>query len=429
VAGATARFFTTKCVAFLKLLVYGINFSPELTGIGKYTGDLAVWLAGRGHEVRVVTAPPYYPDWKVGAGYSAKRWSCNTWQGVQVWRCPLWVPTRPGGVARLLHLASFALSSLPVVLRHAFWRPDVVWVVAPSLLCAPTGLAVARLVRARAWLHIQDFEVDAAFGMGLLTGNGLRRTVLGAERWLLARFDRVSTISPRMVERLHAKGVVPARQVLFPNWVEMQNFDSPAAPSRAGAQDYRVQLGIPSGAIVALYSGNMGAKQGLEVLADVAASLAGNPAVWFVFCGNGVGRAELLARCANLPQVRFLDLQPAQRLPELLGMADIHLLPQRADAADLVMPSKLTGMLASARPVVAGAGPETGLAEVVQHCGMVVPPEDAAAFTEAIELLANDATLRNNLGAAGHSYALQHMERTKVLERFERALLDLTEPC
>ena len=85
----------------MKLLVYGINFAPELTGIGKYTGEMAQWLAAAGHEVRVITAPPYYPAWKVGAGYSGRWWRREAWQGVDVWRCPLWVPQRPGGAKRL----------------------------------------------------------------------------------------------------------------------------------------------------------------------------------------------------------------------------------------------------------------------------------------------------------------------------------------
>ena len=108
----------------MKILLYGINFSPELTGIGKYTGELAAWLVAQGHEVRVVTAPPYYPAWSVSAGYSGSRWQREEWQGVQVWRCPLWVPQQPGGLKRVLHLASFALSSLPVMLRQTLWRAD-----------------------------------------------------------------------------------------------------------------------------------------------------------------------------------------------------------------------------------------------------------------------------------------------------------------
>lgn len=406
----------------LKILLYSINFAPELTGIGKYTGEMAAWLAARGHHVRVVTAPPYYPDWAVGAGYSGTAWRRERWQGVDVWRCPLWVPTRPGGAKRLLHLASFALSSLPVMLRQVLWRPDAVWVVEPPLFCAPTAWGVARLAGARVWLHIQDYEVDAAFDLGLLRGRWLKRAVLAAEQWLVRRFDVVSTISQRMLARAQSKGVDARRLVAFPNWVDVTSFAS------GTAQAYRAELGFAPGAVVALYSGNMGRKQGLEVLAQVAQLCAGlrhgaDP-VWFVFCGNGVGRADLVAQCEGVPHVRFLDLQPAARLPDLLALADIHLLPQRADAADLVMPSKLTGMLASARPVVATAHPGTELANVVQGCGLVVPPEDPHAMANAVLALAADAAWRERLGLAGRTHAAQQMDRETVLRRFEAFLMD-----
>ena len=410
----------------MKILLHGINFAPELTGIGKYTGEMAAWLAARGHVVRVVTAPPYYPDWKVADGYSSPSWRRHAWQGVDVWRCPLWVPVRPGGLQRLLHLASFALSSLPVMLRQVAWRPDVVWVVEPPLFCAPAAWVVARLSGARALLHVQDFEVDAAFDLGLLKGPWLKRLVLGGERWLMQRFDGVSTISARMLARAGSKGVSAQRLALFPNWVDVAAM---TAANEAGVQAYRVELGLPPGAVVALYSGNMGAKQGLEVLAQVAlqcsATDEGHPAqsVRFVFCGNGVGREALVAQCQGLGNVQFMDLQPAERLADLLALADIHLLPQRADAADLVMPSKLTGMLASARPVVATAHAGTELAGVVASCGLVVPPDDPAAMTAAIVTLATHPDLRASLGAAGRAHALQHMDREAVLLRFEAMLL------
>ena len=129
----------------MKLLIYGINFAPELTGIGKYTGEMAQWLAHAGHEVRVITAPPYYPDWKVAPGHSASRYRSESWQGVRVIRAPLWVPHQPGGLKRLLHLASFALTSLPALFAQWRWKPDVVWVVEPPLMCAPAAVAFAAL--------------------------------------------------------------------------------------------------------------------------------------------------------------------------------------------------------------------------------------------------------------------------------------------
>ncbi len=406
----------------MKILLYGINFAPELTGIGKYTGELAAWLAARGHQVRVVTAPPYYPAWAVSPGF-ANAYGTTQWNGVQVQRCPLWVPPQPGGAKRLVHLASFALSSLPLMLAQVFWRPQLVWVVEPALFCAPAAWGVARLSGAKAWLHVQDFEVDAAFDLGLLKGQRIRSFVAGVERWLMRRFDVVSTISQRMHQRLLSKGVDAAKALLAVNWVSLAQF---ATATSAGMAAYRRELNIPADAVVALYSGNMGGKQGLEILAEVAKLSAESLSpVMFVFCGNGAGRANLVARCQGLPNVHFMDLQPAERLPDLLGMADIHLLPQRADAADLVMPSKLTGMLASARPVVATAQTGTELATVVQTCGLVVPPEDPAAIAKAVQTLAVDPAVRQRLGAEGYAYAQSHLDRDAVLQRFEADVLAL----
>lgn len=401
----------------MRILIHGINFTPELTGIGKYTGEMAAWLASAGHEVRVVTAPPYYPDWQVWQGYHATCYTHEIRQDVRIWRAPLWVPARPSGLKRLLHLASFALSSFPVMLRQILWRPNVVWVVEPTLFCAPAALCVARLTGARAWLHVQDFEVDAAFALGLLPDGRTRRLVAELERWLKLRFDRVSTISTSMLVRASAKGVAADRQVHFPNWADLVAIQPLPTPSR-----YRAELDIQTEAVVALYSGNMGNKQGLEILTQTAMLLQDVTSLVFIFCGNGAGRDALIRQCAGLPNVQFMDLQPLARLGELLAMADIHLLPQRADAAELVMPSKLTGILASGRPVVATAHADTELANVVTGRGLVVPPEQPHAFAEAIKFLAQDARLRARLGAAGRAYAEANLDRDTVMGRFEAEL-------
>lgn len=411
----------------MKLLFYGINYSPELTGIGKYTGEMASWFAAAGHDVRVITAPPYYPNWKVGEGYSAGRYQREERNGVTVFRTPLWVPARPGGLKRLVHLASFALASMPTLFRQWRWAPDVVWVVEPPLMCAPAAAAFASLTGAKSWLHIQDYEVDAAFDLGLIKGKTLRRWVEAAERWLLRRFDVVSTISGRMVDRAMAKGVASERVVLFPNWVDISGI----APLQQ-ASPYRAELGFAGDdTVVVQYSGNMGNKQGLEILAEVAKLLQYDaPQVQFVFGGNGSGRADLEARCAGLPNVRFLDLQPLERLNEWLGLADIHLLPQRADAADLVMPSKLTGMLASGRAVVATTHAHTELGRVVEQdaaCGLVVPPEDAKAMADAIRTLAADAAMRGSMGANGRRYAERELSQDQILKRFEQQLMALVQ--
>lgn len=438
----------------MRILIHGINFSPELTGIGKYTGEMAVWLAEHGHEVRVVTAPPYYPQWRVVEGFKGWLYRKDTEATpnssalirerssgtVVVYRCPLWIPAKLSGLKRLLHLASFAVSSFLIMLWQIFWRPDVVWVVEPALMCAPGALITARVSGGKAWLHVQDYEVDAAFNLGLLKGALAHRLVSGLERLLMQRFDMVSTISERMLARALTKGVATERVMLFPNWVDMATLcNEDSGLNKVGLSSYRAELGIAEDAIVALYSGNMGRKQGLEILGQVAGLFAQNPSppfplqcegerrnLVFVFCGNGSGRVDLVSLCDGLPNVRFMDLQPLERLGELLALADIHLLPQRADIADLVMPSKLTGMLASGRPVVAAAHIGTELANVVNKCGLVVPPEQPQAFADAIKKLVQDAPLRAKFGAAGRKYAEMHLDRDAVLSRFETELIKLT---
>jgi colanic acid biosynthesis glycosyl transferase WcaI len=399
----------------MKLLLLSMNFSPELTGIGKYSGEMAQGLVDRGHEVTVVCAPAYYPAWRVGpgpSGYSVER----PRPGLAIYRCPLWVPGRPSAVRRLLHQASFVLSSLPVLLGLALrQRPEVVIAVAPATFCAPAAWLAARLCGARAWLHVQDLELDAAFGLGFLRGRGLQRACLAAERTLLRGFDHVSTISRRMLRQLACKGVDLSRSSLVPNWVDLDA----VRPSRedAGAKALRAELDIGESQKVALFAGTMNRKQGLGVLLDAATQLQSRSDIVFVFCGQGEMRAGLQAAATGLPNVRFLDLQPVESLGSLLAMADVHLLPQLRGAADLVLPSKLGGMLASGRPIIAAAEAGTEIAATVLHCGASVTPESAAAFCDALVALCDDGQRRRDLGAAARYLAEGTLGAAGVLDR------------
>jgi putative colanic acid biosynthesis glycosyltransferase WcaI len=401
----------------MRVLVYGIHFPPEPIGIGKFTGEMTAWLAKQGHDIRVVAAQPSYPGWRVVSGYASGRYRRRQWEGVTVWHCPVWIPPRPTGVKRVLHYLSVALSSAPIVLRQIAWKPAVIIVVVPPLFCSPVALLAARLSKARSWLHVQDFEVSAAFETGLLRQPALRRMASWVERHLMRRFDRVSTISPKMMEGLRARGLAVEQCTFFPNWVDVRTiYPLP------GRNVLREELGIPAGTTVALYSGNMAGKQGLETLLEAARILEGDH-VRVVMCGDGAARQKLQREYGSLSNVIWLPIQPASRLNDLLNLADIHLLIQLAEIADLVMPSKLTGMLASGRPVVATATPGSQVAEVVARCGVVVPPGDVRELATAVRALSADPERRRRLGEAGRDYAVKNLDLSSVLESFERALI------
>jgi colanic acid biosynthesis glycosyl transferase WcaI len=118
-----------------------------------------------------------------------------------------------------------------------------------------------------------------------------------------------------------------------------------------------------------------------------------------------------------MPNVRFLPLQPIERLGELLCLGDIHLLPQNADATDLVLPSKLSGMLSSGRPVITMSQAGTELHAVVSQCGLVVPPDDTSALAAAVVRLADHSAERRELGKRARAYAEHHFEIDLVLAR------------
>ncbi|WP_164073737.1 glycosyltransferase WbuB [Stenotrophomonas maltophilia] len=405
-----------------RILIAGINYAPENIGTGKYTSEMAAWLAAQGHHVRVVTAPPYYPAWKVSPNHRKWWWSREEIEHVEVLRCPIWVPSKPNGLTRMLHLASFGLTSLPALIISTAFRPDLVINIAPTLASAPGALLAARLCKARSWLHVQDFELDAALEMGILNGGIARKVLLKFEHTIISAFSRVSTISHMMLQRTQTKGVQADRSIFFPNWADIENIQPLTSPS-----PYRTELGIPAEAVVALYSGNMGMKQGLEILGEVAHLTSDIEGLHFVFGGQGPGRDALEASCKALPNVHFLELQPTERLNDWLGLADIHLLPQRADVADLVMPSKMTGMLASGRPILATALPGTGVSNALVKSGICVPPGSSGDMEVALRELTSSPKLRNRLGSAARAQAQETLGRESILQKFNRDILSLIE--
>lgn len=397
-----------------KILLYGINYAPELTGIGKYTGEMAEWWAGQGYGVTMVTAPPYYPEWQVHQGYSGGRFSDRMEGRVRVLRCPLYVPRHPSALKRILHLLSFSFSSCFALLKLWRLRPDLIVYVVPTLFCALQILLYARLSGARVVLHVQDFEVDALFGLGMARPGVLARFAYRAERWLMRRFDRVSTISTGMRERARDKGVEGDRLVLFPNWSELGRFQNVRRDA-----DLLTCLGVDPARKVVLYSGNMGEKQGLGVVLEAARELADCEDIQFLLVGEGGGKAALQAQASvfGLTNVRFAALLPYEQLPALLASADCHLVVQRRGVADAVLPSKLTNILAVGGNAVITADADTTLGRLCdEHAGIAVlaEPESSRALVAGIRQALSQA-LPNEVACG---YARDFLDKNVILERF-----------
>jgi colanic acid biosynthesis glycosyl transferase WcaI len=403
----------------LDILILGHNYAPEPVGIAPYTTGMAQMLAASDHHVRVICGVPSYPHWAVMKGYARRGVTHGCEEGVEVTRLPHFVPLVPRGWLRALHHLSFAM----LVVRASYRacrqrRPDVIVAIAPSLMSTIVARVFAVCIRRPLWIHVQDLEVDVAQATGLLPGGRFSATLLRiVERWALSG-DRVSSISPAMCARLAAKQIVAQDIREFRNWAD------PAIACREhGESSYRQEWGINRPHVV-LYSGNIAAKQGVEIVVETAHRCAHRGDIQFVICGNGANRAAL-EDAAQGSGILIRDLQPIERLPELLALATVHILPQIAGAADLVLPSKLPNMLASGRPVIATAEEGTGIAGELFGAGLITPPHDAAALADAIEQLLDDPERCAAMGLEGRRLARERWNRDAILDAFGRDLRTL----
>jgi colanic acid biosynthesis glycosyl transferase WcaI len=383
------------------------------------------WLSEQGHQVDVVTAPPYYPEWQVHKGYKRWRFSREKLKHGSLIRCPLYVPSNPSTLKRLIHLVSFSVSSALALFTKLFDKPDVVFVVQPTLFCAPVALLYARLTGAKVVMHIQDYEIDAMFGLGMMKRGLLTRVVKKVERWLMRQFDAITTISLSMMNNAKEKGVDESKNHLFPNWADVDF----VTPEISGEQ-LKAEWGFSAADKVVLYAGNIGKKQGLESVLNVAEKFLSISGLYFVLVGTGaqvdVLRDDAVAR--GLSNVYFKPLQPWSRVPEMLAVADIHLVIQKKGTAGVVLPSKLTNILSAGGHAIVAAEKETELGLLAEKCPDIytlIEPEDAGLLFDALSCLLEKKLDSPNRVA--REYAVAYLSQDKILEQFETDMNALCE--
>ncbi|MHB8210569.1 MAG: WcaI family glycosyltransferase [Acidithiobacillus sp.] len=409
----------------MNILIYGLNYAPEPTGIGKYTGEMTEWLAAQGHAVEVICGLPHYPQWQVAVGYDGFRFRSETQAGVRVHRARHYVPAadRLRARTRIFLETSFTWGAARFWLPRFFSRqkPDVVIAVMPPMQIGIWPLLYG-WVRGVPWvLHVQDLQLDAALRLGLLPGGVLGQVLYRIEAFLLRHATRVSTITEAMRQRVIEKGVPPERAWLFPNWADIE-----AVRPSPRENDFRKEFDIDPETVLVLYAGGMGEKQGLELVLEAARRCADEPRLQFLMAGAGGARPRLERQAAamGLRNLRFVPVQPVERLSEMLAAGDIHLVVQRQNAADLVMPSKLTNIFAAGRPCVATADPGTALHDAVAgaNTGWTTAPGDSVALAEAILSLARDPGRREACGHNARAYAERILNKNHILASFQEDL-------
>jgi len=410
-----------------KVLLIGGNFSPELTGIGKYNGEMIEILAKQGYECTVVTSFPYYPHWTVQPPYTRSgNWFKREMKlpeqkgskSIEIFRCPHFIPQKPSGLKRIVADFSFCFAAFIKICHLLFFRKfNFVLVVAPPFQLGLLGILVQKIKGAKFLYHVQDLQIDAARDLNLIKSKRLIKFLFKVEKYILKRADVVSSISEGMIKKIVLK--YPREVVFFPNWVDTALFFP--IPDR---DHLKLEFGFEKTDKIVLYSGAIGEKQGLEAILQAAKSLESIKHLKWVICGSGPYKEKLIQKQKSqcLENVFFLPLQPFEKLNDFLNMADLHLVLQKANAADLVMPSKLTAILSVGGSAIITANEGSSLYDVVamHKMGVLINPEDPVALTDAIEQAIKSSDNSIELNARG--YARKYLSIEAIFKNYTRHL-------
>ena len=407
---------TTITLAGRRVLVVGINYAPEHTGIAPYTTQASDHVAGEGAEVLALAGVPHYPHWTVPAAYRRSLRVQEQHRQVTVRRLRHTVPPRQSARSRATYEATFGAN---VLAQRLPWKPDVVLAVVPSLLGAAAAAVHARRAGAPLVLWVQDLMGPAAAQSGIAGGGRVAKLAGALEGRVIRAAREVIVVSGAFRLYVNAAGIYVEDIHVVPNWTHVE----PATQDRAAV---RRRMGWGEDEIVALHSGNMGLKQGLDNLI-AAARLAAAP-VRIVLMGDGSQREALEQHGAGVERLSILPPADGPDFPDVLAAADVLLVNERASAVDMSLPSKLTSYFSAGLPVLAAVPPRGGTASEVLRSGggRLVAPEDPAALVQALVALGADPQERARLGERGAEHAARHLNQAaslgRVVEVLQRAI-------
>jgi colanic acid biosynthesis glycosyl transferase WcaI len=405
----------------MRIVVWGINYAPEITGIAPHNVALCEFLQRSGHDVTMVTTFAYYPAWRKRAEDRLRFFRTDRINNVRVHRCWHFVPARVSAWKRIVHEGTFVITSTIRVLLLK--RPDAYIVVSPPLLLGTAAWFAGRLKRAPFVFHVQDLQPDAAVGLGMLKTGFFTRALYWFEAFAYKRAVRVSGISEEILDAFRRKAVPESKLILFPNTVIL-----PASNQVSKRGMFRTKYNLSPNEFLAIYAGNLGVKQGLEILIAAAELLRVEDNIRIILAGDGAARKPLEAklRNCNLSNISMLPLQFGSDYKELLVDADVSLITQQSGSGNAFFPSKLLVTLAHSSPVVTVADEDSALARAVAEgqFGRNILPGKPDELAKTFRELANNPELLRRWGENGRAY-VQRFEQQCVLGKFVEQLKSL----
>lgn len=400
-----------------QITIIGVNYYPEDSAIGLYTTQKAEYLVEKGFDVTVVTGFPYYPQWRIREDYKSKPYLLKeTINGVKVLRSKQYVPSNPTFFKRIIHLISFTLGNFINLFRVS--KPNIVISIIPFTTSGLIGWFLKLRYKSKLWIHIQDFEFDAAIDSGLLKGNAktIFKGLLWIEKKVLSKADVVSTISYGMIDKL--KGKTKVKSFYLTNWIDVSLFDGIKNEKHPYLNSKKFKI---------LYSGNIGAKQDWDFFLKFVNEIKNLENLELIIVGEGAEKEKLINKLESYRFIKHHNLVPFEDLPLLLSSADLHILFQKTDVIDTVMPSKLLGMMASGKPSIVTGNIKSEVATIMHDSngGYYLDGTSTKEIIKIIHHLMLDKSLNTQLGSNAKTYVRNKFYKDKVLSGFLNELIKI----
>ena len=388
------------------ITLVSLNYAPEDTAIGLYSTQWAEYLKSAGYEVTVVTAFPYYPKWEISKTYKDKKtFLKEELNGNTILRYKQYVPQNPTFLKRVIHLIDFTFGSFINILKIK--NCDLVISVVPFTSSIFLGYFLKKKFNAKLWVHIQDFEFDAALQTGVSEKkNIIFSSLFYIEKWLLSKANLASTISYSMMERLKKK--TESKAYFLPNWIDEKAID----PKQSNIHRY-----LNSRKIKILYSGNIGDKQDWDAFLKFCNDI--DPEKYdVIIVGNGSKKDWLLQKTENFKNIKYYGPVPFNELSDLLCSTDIHVLFQKTEVVDTVMPSKVLGMIASTKPSIIIGNNKSEVKSIIKASkGGLFFSEYSKDVVHDLELLLSDKERLEINGNLAREFVIENFSKTKILNR------------
>jgi len=401
----------------LSLLVVCPHFEPDTAPTGAVMTRIVSELVSLGNEVHVVTSLPWYRKHRIEEEWRDVTWSRRTsrssWGSITRLD-PFAGSDKRNVLRRALGFIGFTVTStvaaLSVTRRHDV---DAIIVMSPPLTLGVGAKVVALIRRVPMILNIQDVFPDAAIRTGVISNGLVIRLARALERWTYRASSAITVLSDDLRDNVCAKLPIRSRDrvEVIPNFVDVDAI-TPCDRSTG----YRAELGLGDGPVV-MYAGNVGFSQSLGLIVEAARAL---PQAMFVINGSGSARSDLEAMAVGQANVVFGEFQPAERLGEVLGTADLHVVPLHEGLGSVSVPSKTYSILAAGRPILASIDPGTEVPRILESsgAGVAVPPDNAEVFVDGIRQLLADPERLETMGRLGREFVENGVSPRAVAERY-----------